>query len=239
MLNIPAPRLLPMTIATLAALLLVKGGILVEAALTAGHMAEGGMVAMANAAVAETTGEHAKPAATSAPPVEPKNPPGNAASDGPPIGESEKAVLLDLRQRRKELDALAESLAARESLLVAAEQKVATRVRELQSLQKQLEALDGAQKQKEDAGWQGLAKLYEAMKPKDAATIFNDLSTPVLLQVLDRMKETKAAAVMSAMSPDKARDVTEELVEVRTGRYPSATAAQPTSNPAGGNSSGS
>lgn len=56
------------------------------------------------------------------------------------------------------------------------------------------------------------------MKPKDAATIFNDLTMPVLLQVMDRMKDAKAAAVMAAMKPDKARDVTAELVQMRTGR---------------------
>ena len=56
------------------------------------------------------------------------------------------------------------------------------------------------------------------MKPKDAATIFNDLQMPVLLQVLDRMKEAKTAAVMAAMSPDKARDVTAELAQMRTGK---------------------
>ena len=51
-------------------------------------------------------------------------------------------------------------------------------------------------------------KLYEAMKPRDAATIFNDLEMPVLLQVVDRMKEAKAAPVLAAMQPDKARDLT-------------------------------
>jgi flagellar motility protein MotE (MotC chaperone) len=56
------------------------------------------------------------------------------------------------------------------------------------------------------------------MKPKDAATIFNDLAMPVLLQVLDRMKDAKAAAIMAAMNPDKARDVTTELAQMRTGR---------------------
>ncbi len=55
------------------------------------------------------------------------------------------------------------------------------------------------------------------MKPRDAATIFNDLSMPVLLQLLDRMKDSKAAAVMAAMNPDKARDVTAELAQMRTG----------------------
>jgi flagellar motility protein MotE (MotC chaperone) len=134
--------------------------------------------------------------------------------------------LLELRQRRKELDALAESITVRESLLAAAEQKVAARIGELQALQQKLEVLDTAQKQKEDAGWQGMVKLYEAMKPKDAATIFNDLSMPVLLQVLDRMKDAKAAAIMAAMSPDRARDVTADLAHLRTGRN-SNPAAEP------------
>jgi flagellar motility protein MotE (MotC chaperone) len=85
-------------------------------------------------------------------------------------------------------------------------------------LQKKLETLDTAQKQKEDAGWQSMVKLYEAMKPRDAAAIFNDLSMQVLLQVMDRMKDAKAAAVLAAMSPDKARDVTGALAQMRTGR---------------------
>jgi flagellar motility protein MotE (MotC chaperone) len=96
-------------------------------------------------------------------------------------------------------------------------------------LQKKLEALDAAQKQKEDAGWQGLVKMYEAMKPRDAAAIFNDLALPVLLPVLDRMKDAKAAAVLSAMSPDKARDVTAELVQMRVNHDPPA--ASPNDKP--------
>jgi flagellar motility protein MotE (MotC chaperone) len=108
-------------------------------------------------------------------------------------------------------------------------------VLELQSLQKKLEGLDAAQKQKEEAGWQGLVKVYETMKPKDAATIFNDLQMPVLLQVLDRMKEAKTAAVMAAMNPDKARDVTAELAQLRTGKDPAQLApAVPRSVSTGG-----
>ena len=84
-------------------------------------------------------------------------------------------------------------------------------------MQKKLEYLDAAHKQREDAGWQGLVKVYETMKPKDAATIFNDLSMPVLLQVVDRMKDSKAALILAAMNPDKARDVTAELAQMRTG----------------------
>ena len=89
---------------------------------------------------------------------------------------------------------------------------------ELQALQKKLEALEATRQEREDTSWQGMVKLYETMKPRDAATIFNDLDMPVLLQVVDRMKEAKAAPVLAAMQPDKARDVTAQLAKMRTSR---------------------
>ncbi len=246
MLKIPALRLLPATIATLAALLLLKSGLLLQGAVTHGSRPDSAIVGKAYAsstekppehakAPSEQAREHAKPAgepaaehgkpakppaqqnAAPAPPPVPEGP--------PPVSETERVLLQELRERRKELDTRADAAATRESLQVATESKLASRVIELQSLQKKLEGLETAQKQKEDAGWQGLVKLYEAMKPKDAATIFNDLAMPVMLQVFDRMKDAKAAAVMAAMSPDKARDVTAELAQLRTGR---ASALAPT-----------
>jgi flagellar motility protein MotE (MotC chaperone) len=213
MLKIPAPRLLPATIAALAALLLLKCGILVQVAVTHGAKPDSVMVAAANAASTEQTKEHAKPVVAPKPPA--PTPP--VPEGPPPVSDSERALLQDLRQRRQDLDARAAAITTRESVLAATEQKLSARLAELQSLQKKLAALDDAQKQKEDAGWQGLVKLYETMRPKDAAAILNDLAMPVLLQVLDRMKDAKAAAVMAAMNPDKARDVTAGLAQMRTG----------------------
>jgi flagellar motility protein MotE (MotC chaperone) len=225
MMKIPAPRLLPATIATLAVLLTLKTGLLLQAAVTHGARPDSAVVTVANAANTERPTEHAKPGPGGIPPGPEQKTVGTtpAPEAPPPVSEAERALLQDLRQRRNELDARAEAVAARESLLAATEQKLAARVSELQTLQKQLEGLDAAQKQKEDAGWQGLVKLYEAMKPRDAATIFNELQMPVLLQVFDRMKDSRAAAVMAVMSPDKARDVTAELAQMRTGK----DAAQP------------
>jgi flagellar motility protein MotE (MotC chaperone) len=231
MLKIPAPRLLPATIVAMAALLLLKCGVFLQAVATHGPRPDGVMVAAANAASSDQTREPAKPAA---PPVPQKaagptasGPAASgpvasgpaAAKDGPPpVSDSERALLQDLRQRRLELDAQAAAIKTRESVLVATEQKLSARLTELQTLQKKLEGLDAAQRQKEEAGWRGLVKLYEDMKPKDAATILNDLSMPVLLQLMDRMKDAKAALVMAAMNPDKARDVTAQLAQMRTGR---------------------
>ena len=157
----------------------------------------------------------AQPAAT--PSAQPAATP-SAEDGGPPVGDGERSVLLELRQRRQELDARETGVAARESLLAAAEQRLAARVAELQALQKKLEALDSTRQERENASWLGLVKVYEVMKPRDAATIFNDLDMPILLQVVDRMKDSKTAPVLAAMQPDKARDVTTQLAKLRTGR---------------------
>jgi flagellar motility protein MotE (MotC chaperone) len=134
----------------------------------------------------------------------------------PPISDSERVLLLDLRGRRAELDAQAAALAVRQATLGAAEKRLAGRLDELNALQKRLEALEAERQAHDEANWRGLVKLYEAMKPRDAATIFNDLDLPVLLPVGDRMKEAKAAPVLAAMQPERARQVTAELAQLRT-----------------------
>ena len=60
-----------------------------------------------------------------------------------------------------------------------------------------------ARQQREDASWQGLVKLYESMKPRDAATIFNDLEMPVLLRVRGPHEGTQGRA-------DPRRDATRQ-----------------------------
>jgi flagellar motility protein MotE (MotC chaperone) len=206
------PRLLPITIFALAGLLAAKSAELVRVAAAA---AEQGKPAVTTAQAAPPAApEHPAPASAPAPPVAAPT----AADSATPVSDGERTVLLELRQRRQELDGREAALAERESLLTAAEQKLSARVAELQALQTKLEALDATRQQRDDASWQGLVKLYEAMKPRDAATIFNELDMPVLLQVVDRMKEAKAAPVLAAMQPDKARDVTAQLARMRTRR---------------------
>jgi flagellar motility protein MotE (MotC chaperone) len=227
-----APRLLPVTIAVMALLLGLKSVALVRAA----------------APVAATT---AAPAAAGEPPVPTKRPPPAPAAGAspapvtatppsePPISEGERALLLDLRKRRGELDAREAALAARESVLTAAEARLAARVKELGDLQKRLESLEVARNAREEANWRGLVKLYEAMKPRDAGAIFNDLDLPVLLPILDRMKEAKAAAILAAMEPERARLATAELADRRSraNAVPPATSAAgapPSAKSAGG-----
>jgi flagellar motility protein MotE (MotC chaperone) len=222
-LHLPAPRLLPFTIAALAVVLALKTVDLAHHAVAAFDSgAAGGMVSVARAAVPDKP----QPAAPVPMPPPATALPSQDAAAPPPFSDGERAVLLDLRQRRQELDARDAALSVRESILAAAEQKLQTRVEELGALQKKLQDLEAARQQREEAGWDGLVKLYEAMKPRDAAVIFNDLQMPVLLPLVDRMKESKAALVLAAMNPDKARDVTAALAQLRTHRETLGASAQ-------------
>ncbi len=214
-----APRLLPATTAAIAALLGMKGLELVPAATPADAL---GQMPAKPVAASPATLPAAAPPASQAPapaPASTQNQP--AASPAPPaptMSDGEKTVLQELRQRREELDARERTVAARESVLAAAKHKRDQRVAELQALQQRLEALEAARQQRQDASWQGLVKLYSSMKPRDAAKIFDDLDTPVLLEVVDRMNERKAAPILAAMQPDRAREITEKLVAMRTKR---------------------
>ncbi len=207
-------RLLPIMIFAMSSLLALKSAQLVRGAITM-HNTAASVVSTAEAA---TPAEHPPAPKATAPTLPAAAPTLPDETMPPPVTDSERAVLLELRQRREDLDARDAALAARESVLAAAGQKLSARVTELQGLQKKLESLDTARREREDTSWKGLVKVYEAMKPRDAATIFNDLETPVLLQVVDRMKEAKAAPVLAAMQPDKARDLTTKLAQMRTQR---------------------
>jgi len=151
----------------------------------------------------------AKPSAAPPPPPPP--------SAEPSVEEkAERAVLLNLRQRRAELEAREQSLVQREATLQAAEHRLHQRANELTATQQRLEATSRGLADREEQGWRQMAKLYEGMKPREAAAILDELDMPVLLGLMQRMNERKAAPLLAAMKPEKARVLTIELARGRS-----------------------
>ena len=128
---------------------------------------------------------------------------------------AERALLQDLRSRREQLDAREHALEERSAVLEAAEARLQSKINHMAALETRLDELDHARKQRQDANWTGLVKVYENMKPRDAAAIFDVLDMHVLLEVLDRMNERKAAGVLAAMQPERARLATQMLAQMR------------------------
>jgi flagellar motility protein MotE (MotC chaperone) len=143
--------------------------------------------------------------------------PPQAAVPEPPSAEqqAERALLEALRARRTALEQREQALAQREMLLTAAERRLGQRIEEMAALQRRLEHLRTSAGEREEAGWRQLVKTYEAMRPRDAAAIFDELEMPVLVQVVDRMREGKVAPVLGAMRPERARQLTAELARWR------------------------
>jgi flagellar motility protein MotE (MotC chaperone) len=100
-------------------------------------------------------------------------------------------------------------------LLQAAEQRIERKVSDLKKLQGTIEGLLKKHSAEQDNNLASLVKIYEAMKPKDAARIFQALEMDTLLLVAERMKERKLAPIMASLTPEKAKEITVELTQLR------------------------
>ena len=86
---------------------------------------------------------------------------------------------------------------------------------ELKALQATVEDLLKARSDKEETELQSLVKLYQNMKPKDAAQVFEEMDMDVLLDIVERMNERKAAPILALITPTRAKEVTYELTQRR------------------------
>jgi flagellar motility protein MotE (MotC chaperone) len=131
------------------------------------------------------------------------------------LTQQEIELLQLLAARRDELDRQAQELEQRTGLLQAAEERIDNKVKQMRAFQQTIEGLIKTYDEQQLAKVISLVKIYENMKPKDAARIFEELEMDTLLLVAERMKERKLAVVMANMNPTKARDVTVELSRLR------------------------
>lgn len=119
----------------------------------------------------------------------------------------------DMAARREELDKRERALVTREALLKAAEQEIERKYQEMAALRGEIEGLLEKQSAEEEARIQSLVKIYEGMKPKEAARIFDTLDLDVLSSVMSLMSERRLSPILAAMNPERARTVTIMLAE--------------------------
>lgn len=129
--------------------------------------------------------------------------------------DEEIELLQQLSARREEIEEHGREIDQREALLSAAEERIDQKVGELEALRRAIEELVVQHNDQEESQLRSLVKIYENMKPKEAARIFEELDLVVLLEVIDRMSERKAAPVLARLSPDRAKEITLELAKRR------------------------
>jgi flagellar motility protein MotE (MotC chaperone) len=129
------------------------------------------------------------------------------------FSQSEIDLLQALSQRRDKLEERERTLDQREALLKAAEKRLEEKVADLDAVKLELQQMLAKNNQEEDGRLRSLVRIYESMKPKEAALIFDKLEINVLLGVVERMKENKVAPILASMQPDRARQVTDMLAD--------------------------
>jgi flagellar motility protein MotE (MotC chaperone) len=212
-------RLIPVVIFAAAALLVVKGlGILSHT-----RAPQVTTVAAAPAPVAQNVPETDLEFTSAAPKKEepkkeePKLPPAPPRAAETPNGinvglpgdtsPAQRALLERLQERRKELDTKQRDLELRENLIKEAEARLEQRMNELRALENPA----AAENPNESPKMKNLVIMYEGMKPKEAARIFEKLDATVLVGIARAMKPVKLAEVLAVMNPDAAQQLTVEL----------------------------
>ena len=200
------PRLLPLIA------IAIGGVVAVRAAGVAPELFQGATAWAQEAVTGETPGEGggaAKPAP--APAVCALTPEQLAQQAG--ISPAELRIIQSLSKRRDALDARDADFATTLPLMVAAEQKLDAKLQALEALKGEISALVGQVDEKEKAETDRLVAVYSAMRPKEAAAVFNTLDDSVRLPVAAAMRPRTLAAIMAQMPPAGARELTEKLAK--------------------------
>jgi flagellar motility protein MotE (MotC chaperone) len=141
-----------------------------------------------------------------------------------PVSPSERAVLERLQSRRQELEARAREIDIRESLVKAAEKRIEARVQEMKAIESRISTATEQKSEADAARFKGIITMYEGMKPKDAAKVFDRLEMPVLIEIASQIAPRKMADILGLMSTEAAERLTVELAR-RAGSDKSASAA--------------
>ena len=141
-----------------------------------------------------------------------------------PVSPSERAILERLQSRRQELEARAREIDIRESLLKAAEKRIESRVEELKAVEARISTATEQKTEADAARFKGIITMYEGMKPKDAAKVFDRLEMSVLFDIASHIAPRKMSDILGLMSTEAAERLTVELAR-RAGADKSASAA--------------
>ena len=141
------------------------------------------------------------------------------------VSPSERAILERLQARRQELEQRAREVEIRESLLKSAEKRIEGRVDEMKATEAKISTATGQKAEQDAARFKGIITMYENMKPKDAAKVFDRLEMSVLYEIASQIAPRKMSDILGLMQPEAAERLTVELAR-RAGSDKSTSTAE-------------
>lgn len=164
-----------------------------------------------------THGAPKEPPKPAAPETKPEGTVVKIEEGQPQVSASERAILERLQARRQEIEARQREIDIRESLLKSAEKRIESKVEEMKAVETRISATQAEQKAAEAQRMKGLVTMYEGMKPKDAARVFDRLEMGVLIEIASAIAPRKMSDIMGLMSPEAAEKLTVEMARRANG----------------------
>lgn len=130
-----------------------------------------------------------------------------AAETAPPMIDDEETIgilLARLRAREQDLTRREEELDLRDKTLEKLSQEIGARLEELSAAEETLRQTMAIADSAAENDLENLTKVYENMKPKDAAVLFEAMEPSFAAGFLGRMQTASAAQILSGLSPEKA-----------------------------------
>jgi flagellar motility protein MotE (MotC chaperone) len=143
------------------------------------------------------------------------------------VSASERAILERLQERRKDLEGRARQLDMRETLLKAAEKRLEARLSELKQVEGRIKAANEKTEETTQARFKCLVAMYENMKAKDAARIFDRLELKILAELAGHINPRRMADILASMSPEAAERLTVEFASRGQAQTPKSPADLP------------
>ena len=129
--------------------------------------------------------------------------------------ECDPRLLRAIDERSRQLDAWSSDLDARARMLEVIEARASEQVQALRAERSALEATLARVDGEAEAEIARLVKIYETMKPKEAARIFEAMPAEVAAGFVRRMAEQKSALVMGNLEAGHAYAITLALANSR------------------------
>jgi flagellar motility protein MotE (MotC chaperone) len=117
----------------------------------------------------------------------------------------------EIEQNRRILDERQKTIAAREQAVVTSERILREQATEIDAAREKLSESIGRAVRESEGDITRLVTIYENMRPRDAAPIFEAMDINMAVDIISRIPERKAAAIFSAMNPEGAKTITQAI----------------------------
>jgi flagellar motility protein MotE (MotC chaperone) len=129
------------------------------------------------------------------------------------LSEGEVKLLFTLDKKRKELDRREQEIKESQKQLQVVQKRVDQKIDELKNIKVAIKKIVQQEDEQVSKNTQRLVGIYQGMKPKSAAKVFDGLPMSVLKKVIQKMDQKKVSPILAVMDIKKVKKLTTLLAQ--------------------------